>query len=456
MNTMRQYLNFIKSPEFLPLESLNIRYMIAFGVGIAVGFKFIQPNVVGSLYLLILGVSFIKCLQKDIIGFFTWFPYAMYTEIVIRKKVLWLPYLTIQYFLIAAFAVLIISGARGKKLHFKGMPIFILFVGLELVNNVYPNKITISRALITHSFAVLLPVIWASFTIITSAQILKLLSHLKIAGIYLTGIVIVAHITGGIDYGHQSSSEASNGLAPVQLSGYLGFICVLFFFSIMNVEESAQQWMNIVLLSMVTIVMALTFSRGGIYFIGAIVAAYFMYNHSKLGNYFRFLILIPIGAIIYYSVVETTGGKIIERYELEGSSGRDKLVKVAFEIFSNNLITGVGTGNFNTEIVKKNLYGVESGAHNEFARVAAEHGIIGIFLYWGFFLFLFLDIIKRRQPQKQFAMYFLILFCLIVVHNGLKISIQPILLMLAVGTSSVVYKPKQSLNASNFAAKSLA
>lgn len=437
------------------MESLNIRYMIAFGVGIAIGFKFIQPNVVGALYLFILGVSFIKCMQKDIIGFFTWLPYAMYTEIFIRKKALWLPYLTIQYFIIAAFAVLIISGARGKRLHFKGMPIFILFVALELVNNVYPNKVTISRALITHSFAVLLPIIWASLTIITSEQILKLLSHLKIAGIYLAGIVIVAHITGGIDYGHQSSSEASNGLAPVQLSGYLGLVCVLFFFSIMNVEESSQQWMNITLLSMVTIVMALTFSRGGIYFIGSIVAAYFMYNHSKLGNYFRFLILIPIGAIIYYSVVETTGGKIIERYELEGSSGRDKLVKVAFEIFSNNLITGVGTGNFNTEIVKKNLYGVESGAHNEFARVAAEHGIIGIFLYWGFFLFLFLDIIKRRQPQKQYAMYFLILFCLITVHNGLKISIQPLLLMLAVGTSTVVYKPKQSFNASKFAAKSL-
>ena len=272
--------------------------------------------------------------------------------------------------------------------------------------------------------------------ILTAEQVLKLLTHIKIAGVYLTGIVIVAHLTGGIDYGNQSSSEASNGLAPVQLSGYLGLVCILFFFSIMNREEGDMQWINIGLLGLVSIMMILTFSRGGIYFVVSAIIAYLFYNRNKMGSYFKFLILIPIGGIIYYSVVQTTGGKIVERYELEGSSGRDKLVKVAFDIFSDNLIIGIGTGNFNTEITKKRLYAVESGAHNEFARVAAEHGIIGIMLYWGFFLYLFIDITRRKQPQQQFAMYFLILFCLITIHNGLKISIQPILIMLAVGISS--------------------
>lgn len=446
MNTMRQYLNFIKQRDLIAVESLPIRYMIAFGVGVAVGFKAIPANVVGFIYLAVIGIAFIKCLQNDIIGFFTWFPYAMYTEIFVRKKAMWLPYLTLQYFIIIVFAILFFLGKK-KRLHFNGIFIFIAFVLLEVINNVYPNKIMISRTIITHSFAVLMPVLWASYHTLSSPQVLKLLTHLKIAGVYLTGIIVVAHITGGIDYGHQSSSDASNGLAPVQLSGYLGFISILFFFSVMNVEEAQQQYMNLILLAVVTTVMALTFSRGGIYFVGAAVGFYFIYNRSKMGNYFRFLILIPIAAIVYYSAVETTGGKILERYELEGSSGRDKLVKVAFEIFSQNLVLGVGTGNFNTEIVKQQLYFVESGAHNEFARVAAEHGIVGIFLFWGFFLFLFLDIIKRRQPQQQFSMYFLVLFCLIVVHNGLKISIQPILLMLAVGTTSVVYKPKRFPNA---------
>ena len=431
--------------------------MLAFGFGIAVGFKAISPNVVAFIYLGILLVTLVKAIQKNISGFFSWFPYAMYTEILIRKKAMWIPYLTLQYFIIASFAILIFSMKRGSRYHFKGMPILLLFILLEIVNNIYPNKINTSRAIITNSLAILMPVIWASYNILTSQQIFRLLTHIKIAGVYLTGIVIVAHITGGIDYGHQSSSEASNGLAPVQLSGYLGFVCILFFFSIMNVEEVNQQVLNLALLGLVTTIMTLTFSRGGIYFIGAIVGLYFFFNRGRIANYFKFLILIPIGAIIYYSVIQTTGGKILERYELEGSSGRDKLVKVAFEIFSNHLIIGVGTGNFNMEIVKQNLYGVESGAHNEFARVAAEHGIVGIFLYWGFFFYLTLDILKRRQPQQQYAMYFLVLFCLIVVHNGLKISIQPILLMLAVGTSSIVIKSKNVINVpGRFKAQSLA
>lgn len=443
---MRQFLSITKYRELIDVENLPIKYTIAFGIGVAVGYKAISANLVAFIYLSIILVCLVKAIQNNILGFFTWLPYAMYTEILIRKKAMWIPYLTLQYFLILAFAILIFSMKRGSRYHFRGMPILIVFVLLEVVNNIYPNKINTSRAIITNSLAILMPVIWASYNILTSQQIFRLLSHIKIAGVYLTGIVIVAHLTGGIDYGHQSSSEASNGLAPVQLSGYLGFVSILFFYSVMNQDESRQQSMNLILLALVSTIMTLTFSRGGVYFIVALITVYFLYNRAKLGNYFKFLILIPIAGIVYYSVIQTTGGKIVERYNLEGSSGRDKLVKVAFEIFSNNLIIGVGTGNFNMEIVKRNLYGVESGAHNEFARVAAEHGIVGIILYWGFFFFLFLDILKRRQPQQQYAMFFLLLFCLIVVHNGLKISIQPILLMLAVGISSVVYKQKNVIN----------
>ena len=131
-------------------------------------------------------------------------------------------------------------------------------------------------------------------------------------------------------------------------------------------------------------------------------------------------------------------------------------MKVAFELFKENPVTGVGTGNFNTTISQKKMYVVESGAHNEFARVAAEHGIIGILFYWGFFIVLFLDILKREKLQKQFATYFFVLFCAIIVHNGLKISIQPILLMLAVGISSVMYKPKVNSYAAKYREHSLA
>ncbi len=89
----------------------------------------------------------------------------------------------------------------------------------------------------------------------------------------------------------------------------------------------------------------------------------------------------------------------------------------------------------------------KSGAHNEYVRAAAEHGIFGLIFYWGFYIFLFLEIWNRGQPQKQYAVYFFVLFCLIIVHNGLKIAIQPLIMMLAVGTPSLMILNKK--NASN-------
>ena len=89
-------------------------------------------------------------------------------------------------------------------------------------------------------------------------------------------------------------------------------------------------------------------------------------------------------------------------------------------------------------------------------RAAAEHGVIGLVLYWGFFVVLFLNIIRRPQPQQQFAMYFFVLFCLITVHNGLKISLQPFLLLLAVATTSAAYQKKRPIEIRELPKRALA
>ena len=60
---------------------------------------------------------------------------------------------------------------------------------------------------------------------------------------------------------------------------------------------------------------------------------------------------------------------------------------------------------------------------------------------------------QRNKVQREFALYFLALFCLIIIHNGLKISVQPYLILLAVATHSIqtvkrkknLYQTSQSL-----------
>jgi O-antigen ligase len=134
----------------------------------------------------------------------------------------------------------------------------------------------------------------------------------------------------------------------------------------------------------------------------------------------------------------------VERYQEEGSSGRDRLVEAGWTLFESEPLTGVGTGNFNSKVKTLGLYGVESGAHNEFIRIAAEDGILGIVAYGCFYILLFYEILHRNKIQREYAIYFLLFFCLISIHNGLKISLQPLLLTLAVATPSLIRIRKKS------------
>ncbi len=412
-------------------------FIIAFIIGLLAGYKTIPANIVGYGYIFVLAFALLRCFQGNVGGFFSIIPYAIFSEIFMRAFVRWIPYLTLQYTLIACFLILIVRTARRES-HWKGYMLLVLFTLFEVANNVMPYRPDVSRAIITNSFALLLPVVWGSFYVLTPQIINRFMNNVRIACIFLVGIVFVAHLSGSIDYGAYSNSDASNGLAPVQLSGYIGVACVFFFFSIMNAELAAHRILNIFMLAFCASAMVLTFSRGGLYFLGAIVMLYFYYNRGRAKNYILFILLVPVVLVAYTFVVSQTQGKIVERYQQEGSSNRDVLIEIGFKIFQKNPFIGVGTGNYNTVIVKEELFFVESGAHNEFVRAAAEHGIIGVLLYWGFFISLFLVISRRSDPQKQYAMYFLTLLCLIIIHNGLKISIQPFLLMLAVATPSYI------------------
>jgi len=316
---------------------------------------------------------------------------------------------------------MITQGGSKVKVHSKAFILLLFFAIIELVDSyrsLYPDN---ARGLVINTLALAFISIWGSTHVLSAQTMNKILNSVKYASIVLCGIVIARHLRGGIVYEARSASMAVNGLAPVQISGYLGVSCVVFFFSIMNNIEKKNIILNLVLLCVTSVVMLLSFSRGGLYFLGGVMALYFIFNYKNPNNYFMALLLIPVGLLAYSYVTSTTNGLIEKRYEQEGSSGRNLLVEAAFTIFSDNPVAGVGTGNFNDAIVSYDLYGSESGAHNEFARVAAEHGILGIITYWGFFIALiFLIFLRRKKVQREYAIYFLLLFCLIVVHNGLK------------------------------------
>ena len=411
-------------------------FLTAFALGLLAGFKIIPANIVAVIYLGIVVYAVLRVIQGNVSAFFSIIPYVIFGEIFMRAFAKWVPYLTLQYTIIICFLILIIrSGMR--HCHFKGYLFLLLFTLFEVINNIFPYRVDVSRAILTNSLALVMPIVWAAYNPINPVVINRFMNNVKIASIFLVGVVFVAHISGNIQYEGYSSSEASNGLAPVQISGYLGVACVFFFLGIMNEEKTRQRWVGIFALVVSASAMVLTFSRGGVYFLGIIIMMFLYFNRTRVRSFILFMLLVPGIMAAYYIVVQQTEGKIIDRYKQEGASNREVLVELGFILFQRNPLLGVGTGNFNSVIYREKMYPEESGAHNEFVRAAAEHGIWGIIFYWGFFIALLIHIYQRRQPQKQYAMYFFVLFCLISVHNGLKISIQPFLLMLAAGTPSL-------------------
>ncbi len=426
-------------------------YIIAGVIGFLIGLRLLPGEVLGLIYMFVGAVCFYFAFNNNKEKVFTLLPYLIFTEIFMRRgagssglyTVNGIPYLFMNYLFIAVFGIMVLKQKAALKLHSKAI-IFIFFFGvIELLDLIRTQDIVYGRSMVTNTVTLVVISLWACGNFLSPKMQHLIIRHLKIATVYLCGNILVAHFTHDISYNIASSSEAANRMSPVQVSGYLGVGSSLLFLAIMDERLRNQLVLHITLLAVATTLMVLTFSRGGLYFLSAVIILYVLFNRQQVGKFLILFLLLPIGYLIYYYVTQTTGGLIEQRYSEEGSSGRDELVRAGFKLFEEEPLAGVGTGNYGQEISERELFGGESGAHNEFVRAAAEHGILGIITYWGFYLVIIIEVIKRKKKERDLAIYFLALYCLIIVHNGLKISIQPYLLVLIIATPSLIRIPKR-------------
>lgn len=439
MNTINK-----KTKRGISNLSTPVKFGIALALGLYIGVGGIPEFVRGIIYLVFSIYCLMLAAQNNVFKFFSALPYLTFSEIIIRANDTKLPNLFSEYVLIGCFALMMINRGTKLQLYSRSFIFIFLFLLVELFDCFRTKEADFARLAVVNTTLLFLISFWSATNIISIKTLNTFLLNLKLASVFLTGNILAAHLFGHISYTTVSNSESTNSLAPVQVSAYLGLGTILFFLSIVNPLEKKQLFLNIVLFTLSCTIMLLSFSRGGLYFVAAIAALYFLFNRKELGNYFIFLMLLPIGFLIYYYVDSTTNGLIVERYQQAGASGRDKLVMVGLEIFRTDPFGGIGTGNFSKEIVTRHLYEVESGAHNDFIRAAAEHGILGIFTYWMFYIYVFVELMMQKGVVRQYALYFFVLFCLILVHNGLKISLQHTLLVFIICKPALGNKkPKQ-------------
>lgn len=284
-----------------------------------------------------------------------------------------------------------------------------------------------------------------------------IIQSLLMSGSLLTGIILSAHLRGNIEYGSESNFEASNGMGPVQLSFYLALTAFLFFYKFFNETDSKKKIFFVTQMLLVAGLSVLTFSRGGLYFLGAYSAFYLFFNVHKFSkaknSTYMALVMIPMVFFAYNTIIKMTDNKVTERFNEEGTGNRELLVDYGLQIFAENPAFGVGTSGFNEYIGQSRFWGRKSGAHNEFVRSLAEHGVLGGIVYFGFVIVAFTGIRQRRLPLADKSIYYIFMFSYIagIIHNGQKIGLQCFMVFLAISplTSSTfksdpiaAFKPK--------------
>lgn len=114
---------------------------------------------------------------------------------------------------IIGFGILLAKNKLQKKnFHFPPIAMLLAFFVLEILNGFLAEKQIVTRGIQTNSLALLLPALWASFYKFSPSFINKLLDNVRIATVFLAGIVLVAHLQGKIDYGNASNSDASSNM----------------------------------------------------------------------------------------------------------------------------------------------------------------------------------------------------------------------------------------------------
>jgi len=219
---------------------------------------------------------------------------------------------------------------------------------------------------------------------LTPAMVKRLLTLLAVPVISVLMISLFYTVTvENIEFGHESNLITSGFFGPNQVSSMLGlgaFICLSLYLLFRN------SFIEIAFISAFALLFAaqsvLTFSRGGMYnALGAAIAVMLFRLGDLQHSLKQIAPVLALGVLFFFIVFpyldNFTGGALQSRFENTGTTGRTEIVEADMQIFANNPLLGAGVGE--AKQLREAYFGRAVGAHTEFARIIAEHGLFGIF-----------------------------------------------------------------------------
>ncbi|SDN07746.1 O-antigen ligase [Fictibacillus solisalsi] len=192
-------------------------------------------------------------------------------------------------------------------------------------------------------------------------------------------------------------------------------------------------------LALAVLTSILTFSRGGLLVLILIFVLYiFLLNHQPikqlklvLGSLFTVLlgayILVTFLKFDLYGILEAR----MNDFSKDGGSGRLDLWERAWDVFVSHPLIGIGANNFLD--YNQSQFGDTLHVHNTFLEILAESGVVGVFCFLLFVLFVFIQMFQYRVHCNKpylfltFVAYILQMASLSVIINDMFFLFMAIL-----------------------------
>lgn len=213
---------------------------------------------------------------------------------------------------------------------------------------------------------------------------------------------------------------------PNMLGGFLAISLVLGIFFYIKIKKGDHflKYSSLIMISVVFIALLTTFSRSAwLGFLISTLLLYFYLINKKLEKYtlkisYLFIIIIAISAIFLTSYAELIAPRFLgnSRLETQSVSERISYFQEAKITIKNNLITGVGIGNYTNHLTgqgftSKPIWEYQP-VHNTPLLILSELGLIGLFIFIGILFCSFYDsekVPKKNKAEKIFLLSSLVL-----------------------------------------------
>ena len=120
-----------------------------------------------------------------------------------------------------------------------------------------------------------------------------------------------------------------------------------------------------------------------------------------------------------------TDGALKSRFTDTNVTNRDKIAEADIQTFLSYPVTGIGVGL--SKNYRQQLLGFSAGAHTEYTRAMAEHGLLGIISYLLLLLALVQTFMHAPTDTKFLVIALVTSAFLTMAHSAIRLALVPFL-----------------------------